>query len=145
MFVRAAPDGSAIHGVIPHGRLEGGCAARGEGGRDARQADGLLLRVAEGREGAARGTCGSRARRRGRGQSRCPVKLFGTSSFYRRYRQGVLTAKGMWTQYRCPDENLWERLFPPTEPVGYGWIKTAEAFRLITEPDKPDVKTSLPQ
>ncbi|MBQ6007136.1 MAG: hypothetical protein IJL17_01255 [Kiritimatiellae bacterium] len=71
-------------------------------------------------------------------------KLLGTSAFYRRYRQGALTAKGTWTPYRCPDENLWERLFPPSEPVDYGWIKTAEAFRLITEPGKPDVKTLLP-
>ncbi len=44
-----------------------------------------------------------------------------------------------------PDENLWERLFPPSEPVDYGWIKTTEAFRLITEPGKPDVKIPLPR
>ena len=71
-------------------------------------------------------------------------KMLGTSAFYRRYRQGVLAPDGAWTQYRCPDENLWERLFPPTEPVDYGWITTAEAFRLVTEEGRPDVKTTLP-
>jgi len=32
----------------------------------------------------------------------------------------------------------------PPKPVDYGWIQTAEAFRLVTEPGKPDVKTPLP-
>ena len=72
-------------------------------------------------------------------------KLLGTSAFYRRYRQGTLTPKGIWTSFRCPDENLWERLFPPTDPIDYGWIKTTDAFRLITEEGRPDVKTALPK
>ncbi len=71
-------------------------------------------------------------------------KLLGTSAFYRRYRQGNLSPDGTYVQYRCPDENLWERLFPPAGPVDYGWIKTADAFRLATEPGKPDVKQRLP-
>ncbi len=71
-------------------------------------------------------------------------KLLGTSAFYRRYRQGALAREGKWTPYRCPDENLWERLFPPTEPVDYGWIATDEAFRLVTEAGKPEEKTLLP-
>ena len=71
-------------------------------------------------------------------------KLLGTAAFYRRYRQGNLSPDGTYVQYRCPDENLWERLFPPTEPVDYGWIRTAEAFRLVTENGRPDVKTALP-
>ena len=71
-------------------------------------------------------------------------KLLGTSAFYRRYRQGTLAPDGTWTPYPCPDENLWERLFPPTGPVDYGWIKTTEAFRLVTEEGRPDVKTTLP-
>ena len=72
-------------------------------------------------------------------------KLLGTSAFYRRYRQGTIMSDGGWTPYRCPDKNLWERLFPPSEPIDYGWITTSEAFRLVTEPGKPDVKTSVPQ
>ncbi len=72
------------------------------------------------------------------------LKMLGTSAFYRRYRQGSLAADGAWTPYRCPDENLWERLFPPAEPVDYGWITTAEAFRLVSEEGRPDVKTALP-
>ena len=71
-------------------------------------------------------------------------RLLGTAAFYRRYRQGTLMPDGAWMPYLCPDENLWERLFPPTEPVDYGWIRTAEAFRLITENGRPDVKTTLP-
>ena len=71
-------------------------------------------------------------------------KMLGTSAFYRRYRQGTLAADGTWTPFRCPDENLWERLLPPTEPVDYGWVETAEAFRLVSEEGRPDVKTTLP-
>ena len=71
-------------------------------------------------------------------------KLLGTAAFYRRYRQGTLAPDGAWKPYHCPDENLWERLFPPAEPVDYGWIRTAEAFRLVTEGGRPDVKTTLP-
>jgi len=71
-------------------------------------------------------------------------KLLGTSAFYRRYRQGLLSPDGAYTPYVCPDENLWERLFPTASPIDYGWIKTAEAFKLVTEPGKPDVKQTLP-
>ena len=71
-------------------------------------------------------------------------KMLGTSAFYRRYRQGALAADGTWTPFQCPDENLWERLFPPTEPVDYGWVETAEAFRLVSEEGRPDEKTTLP-
>lgn len=71
-------------------------------------------------------------------------KLLGTSAFYRRYRQGNLSPDGKYVPYACPDANLWERLFPPSEPVDYGWVKTSEAFRLVTESGKPDVKTPLP-
>ena len=71
-------------------------------------------------------------------------KMLGTSAFYRRYRQGTLAADGTWTPFLCPDENLWERLFPPTEPVDYGWVTTGEAFRLVSEEGRPDVKTTLP-
>ena len=72
------------------------------------------------------------------------LKLLGTAAFYRRYRQGTFDAKGAYAAYSCPDANLWERLFPPSEPVDYGWIQTTEAFRLVSEPKKPDVKTLLP-
>ena len=72
------------------------------------------------------------------------LKMLGTSAFYRRYRQGTLAPDGLWKPYRCPDENLWERLFPPTESVDYGWIQTTEAFRLVTEAGQPNIKTPLP-
>ena len=72
------------------------------------------------------------------------LKLLGTAAFYKRYRQGTFDAKGAYAAYVCPDDNLWERLFPPSEPVDYGWIQTKEAFRLVSEPKKPDVKTLLP-
>lgn len=29
------------------------------------------------------------------------------------------------------------------EPVDFGWVKTREAFRLVTEPGQPDVKILL--
>ena len=72
------------------------------------------------------------------------LRLLGTAPFYRRYRQGTFGADGAYAPYVCPDAHLWERLFPPASPVDYGWIKTAEAFRLVSEPGKPDVKTPLP-
>ncbi len=72
------------------------------------------------------------------------LKLLGTAAFYKRYRQGTFDAKGAYAAYVCPDDNLWGRLFPPSEPVDYGWIQTKEAFRLVSEPKKPDVKTLLP-
>ncbi len=71
-------------------------------------------------------------------------KMLGTSAFYRRYRQGRLSPDGAYVPYACPDENLWERLFPPSSPVDYGWICTADAFRLVTEPGKPEVRQNLP-
>ena len=72
------------------------------------------------------------------------LKLLGTAAFYRRYRQGTFDAKGAYAAYACPDDNLWERLFPPASPVDYGWIQTQEAYRLVSQPGKPDVKTPLP-
>ena len=33
---------------------------------------------------------------------------------------------------------------PPSAPVDFGWVKTAEAFRLVSEPGRPDRKTLLP-
>ncbi|MDO4365434.1 MAG: hypothetical protein Q4D70_01445, partial [bacterium] len=53
-------------------------------------------------------------------------------------------ADGSYAPYACPDTNLWERLFPPSAPVDFGWVKTAEAFRLVSEPGRPDRKTLLP-
>ncbi len=71
-------------------------------------------------------------------------KLLGTAAFYKRYRQGTFDAKGVYTPFVCPDAHLWERLFPVAKPVDFGWIQTTEAFRLVTEPGKPDRKTLLP-
>ncbi len=71
-------------------------------------------------------------------------KLLGTAAFYKRYRQGTFDAQGVYTPFVCPDAYLWERLFPVTQPVDFGWIQTTEAFRLVTEPGKPDRKTLLP-
>lgn len=72
------------------------------------------------------------------------LRLLGTSAFYNRYRQGTFAADGSYAPYACPDTNLWERLFPPSAPVDFGWVKTAEAFRLVSEPGRPDRKTLLP-
>ena len=71
-------------------------------------------------------------------------KLLGTAAFYKRYRQGTFAADGAYAPYECPDANLWDRLFPPSAPVDFGWTQTAEAFRLVTEPGKPSCRTLLP-
>ena len=72
------------------------------------------------------------------------LKLLGTAAFYKLYRQGLLSTTNAYTAYRCPDDNLWERLFPPAQPVDFGWITTSEAFRLVTAPGASPVKTLLP-
>ena len=72
------------------------------------------------------------------------LKLLGTAAFYNRYRQGTFAADGAYTPYACPDTNLWERLCPPAAPVDFGWTRTAEAFRLVSAPGRPDLRTPLP-
>ena len=71
-------------------------------------------------------------------------RLLGTAAFYKRYRQGSFSPDGTYSRFTCPDAHLWERLFPPSEDIDYGWVKTREAFRLVTQSGKPDIKTLLP-
>ena len=72
-------------------------------------------------------------------------KMLGTSAFYRRYRQGTLSPDGAYVAYVCPDANLWERLFPPKRPVDFGWVRTTEALRVVSEPGKPDIRQTFPR
>lgn len=65
-------------------------------------------------------------------------KMLGTAAFYKRYRQGTFDGKGGYVAFECADAHLWERLFPPQSPVDFGWIKTKDAMRVISQPGKPD-------
>lgn len=73
------------------------------------------------------------------------LKLLGTPSFFKRYHLGrVNVGQKTFTPFIQEDVSLWPRLFAPQEPVDFGWVKTREAFRLVTEPGQPDVKILLP-
>ena len=51
---------------------------------------------------------------------------------------------GAFVPYECPDTELWERLFPPTAPVDFGWIRTAKPLRVVSEPGQPDIRQAFP-
>ena len=72
------------------------------------------------------------------------LKLLGTPSFFKRYHLGrVNVGKKVFTPFVQKDQHLWPRLFAPEEPVDFGWVKTREAFRLVSEPGQSDKKTLL--
>jgi hypothetical protein len=45
----------------------------------------------------------------------------------------VNVGKKTFAPFVQEDGHLWPRLFAPEEPVDFGWVKTREAFRLVTE------------
>ena len=72
------------------------------------------------------------------------LHLLGTAAFYRRFTQGFFGKDGAYETYDCPDRGLWDRLPAPKAPVDFGWTKTIDGVRVVSEPGKVRETKYLP-